>query len=108
MRTNILQVVKAVLAAVLVSLVLVLIFTVLIQLFSIPLTAVKPVNQVLKILSIATGGLLFIRGEKGLIKGLIYGVISVVLTFLLYGLISLSLNISWLFGGGRYFRRNSR
>ena len=45
MRTNILQVVKAVLAAVLVSLVLVLIFTVLIQLFSIPLTAVKPVNS---------------------------------------------------------------
>lgn len=97
MHTNIFQVVKAVLAAVLFSLLFVLLFTVIIQLFSLPLNVVKPVNQVFKILSIASGGLIFIRGDKGLIKGVIHGVISVVLTYLLFGLISWSLSFSWMF-----------
>ena len=97
MRNNVLQVLKAVLAAVLFSLVFVLVFTVIIQLFSLPLTAVKPVNQAFKIISVAAGGLLFIRGDHGLVKGAIFGVISVVLTYLLYGLIAMSLSFSWLF-----------
>lgn len=97
MRRNIFQVVKASAAAVIISLLFVLIFTLIIQLFSLPLTAVKPVNQVFKIVSIAAGGLIFIRGDRGLIKGLIYGLIAVVLTYLLYGLISHSLSISWKF-----------
>ena len=97
MRNNIFQVLKAVLAAVLFSLVFVLIFTVIIQLFSLPLGVVKPVNQVFKIISIAAGGLIFIRGDKGLIKGLIYGIIAVLLTYLLFGLISWSLSLSWTF-----------
>ena len=72
-----------------------LVFTLIIQLFSLPMNVVKPVNQVFKIISIVAGGLIFIRGEKGLVKGLIYGVIAVLLTYLLFGLISLSLSISW-------------
>lgn len=97
MRTNIFQVLKAVLAAVLFSLVFVLVFTIIIQLFSLPAGAVKPVNQVLKILSVVAGGLIFIRGDKGLLKGIIYGVLAVIVTYLLYGLISMSLSISWFF-----------
>lgn len=97
MRKNIFQVLKAVLAAVLFSLASVLIFTIIIQLFALPMDAVKPVNQVIKILSIAAGGLIFIRGEKGLLKGIIFGVAAVILTYLLYGLISMSLSISWFF-----------
>ncbi|MBD5631692.1 MAG: TIGR04086 family membrane protein [Clostridia bacterium] len=97
MRTNIFQIVKSVLAAVLISLAFVLIFTVIIQLFSIPMGAVKPVNQVFKILAIALGGLIFIRGDKGLIKGLIYGVIAVIVTFFLFALISWSISFSWKF-----------
>ncbi len=97
MRTNIFQIIKSVLAAVLISLAFVLIFTVLMQLFAIPMGAVKPVNQVFKILSVAIGGLIFIRGDKGLLKGVIYGVIAVLITYLVFGLISLSLSISWKF-----------
>ena len=97
MRRNIFQIVKASAAAVIISLLFVLIFTLIIQIFSLPLTAVKPVNQVFKIVSIAAGGLIFIRGDKGLIKGLIYGLIAVIITYLLYGLISHSLSISWKF-----------
>lgn len=97
MRKNIFQVIKAVLASVLFSLAFVLIFTIVIQLFSLPMAAVKLVNQAFKIISVAAGGLLFIRGDKGLVKGIIYGISAVILTYLLYGLISSSLSVSWLF-----------
>ena len=97
MRKDIFQIVKAAAAAVIVSLVFVLIFTLIIQLFSLSPNAVKPVNQVFKILSIVAGGLIFIRGEKGWLKGIIYGLIAVIVTYLLYGAISHSLAISWKF-----------
>lgn len=97
MRIHVFQILKAVLAAVFISLVFVLLFTVVIQLFSLPMEAVKPVNQVFKILSVAAGGLIFIRGDKGLLKGLIAGAAAVAVTCLLYGLISLSLSFSWKF-----------
>lgn len=97
MRNNIFQIAKAVLASVLVSLLFVLIFTLVIQIFTLPMDAVKPVNQVFKIVAIAVGGLLFIRGEKGLIKGLIHGAVSVVVTYLVFSLISWTFSLSWMF-----------
>ncbi len=97
MRKNIFQVIMAAAAAVVISLVFVLAFTLIIQLFSLSTAAVKPVNQVFKIISIAAGGLIFIRGDKGLVKGLIHGLIAVIITYLLYGLIAQSLSISWKF-----------
>ena len=97
MRKGIFQILKAAFASITASLVFVLIFTLIIQLFSLPMGAVKPVNQVLKILSIAVGGLIFVRGEKGWLKGIIYGLIAVVATFLLYGAIAHSLQFSWKF-----------
>ncbi|MDE6597661.1 MAG: TIGR04086 family membrane protein [Clostridia bacterium] len=97
MRKNIFQIVKAAAAAIILSLLLVLVFTLIIQLCSLPMGAVKPVNQVIKILSIIGGGLIFIRGDKGWLKGIIYGVAAVLITYLLYGLIAHSLSISWKF-----------
>ncbi len=97
MRKNIFQIVKATAASIIFSLLFVLVFTLLVRLFSIPSSAVKPVNQVFKIISIAVGGLIFIRGDKGLIKGAVFGVFAVTLTFLLFGLISGSLSFSWKF-----------
>lgn len=97
MRKHIFQVAEAAAAAIIISLLFVLVFTLVNQLFSLPAGAVKPVNQVFKIISIAVGGLIFIRGGKGLLKGLIYGLIAVVITYLLFGLIAHSLTISWKF-----------
>ncbi len=97
MRKNIFQIVKAAAAAVIISLLFVLIFTLIIQLFSLSAGAVKPVNQVFKILSIAAGGLIFIRGDKGLIKGAVYGLIAVIITYFLYAIIAQSLSVSWKF-----------
>ena len=97
MRTTVIQITKSVLAAILLSLTFVLVFTVIIQLCTLPSTVIKPVNQVFKILSIIISGLLFIRDDKGLIKGAIHGTLAVVLTFLVFGAISLSLSADWKF-----------
>lgn len=97
MHTHIFQVAKAVLGAILISLAFVLAFTVIIQLFSVPTTAIKPVNQVFKIIAIVGGGMLFIRGDRGLFKGIAHGLLSVVLTFLLFGLIAGTLSCDWKF-----------
>ncbi len=97
MRENVFQVLKATLAAVIFCLACVLIFSLIIQLFSLPTDAVKPVNQVLKTLSIAAGGVLFIRGGRGLIKGAVYGVITVLVTYVLFSVIASSFAVTWLF-----------
>lgn len=97
MRDNIFQVIKATLAATIFSLVCVLIFSFIIGLFSLSADIIKPVNQVFKIIAIALGGILFIRGGRGLIKGAIYGVCAVLVTYLLFAVISSSFAVSWLF-----------
>lgn len=97
MRDNIFQVLRAVLAAVIFCLACVLVFSLIIQLFSLSSAAVKPVNQAIKTLCIAAGCLLFVRGGRGLIKGAIAGVLSVVATYLLFSAISGSFAVSALF-----------
>lgn len=97
MRKIIFQIAGAVLAAVLISLAFVLLFTVAIQLFNLPSGIIKPVNQAFKVVSVVCGGLMFIRGDKGLIKGAIYGVAAIVITFLVFGAIAGSLSFSWKF-----------
>ena len=74
-----------------------LIFSFIIGLFSLSADIIKPVNQVFKIIAIALGGILFIRGGRGLIKGAIYGVCAVLVTYLLFAVISSSFAVSWLF-----------
>lgn len=97
MRANIVQILKATLAAVIFSLACVLAFSLVMQLFSLSASAVKPVNQVIKILAIAAGGVLFIRGSGGLVKGAVYGALSVIVTFLLFSAIAGAISISALF-----------
>ena len=97
MRDNVLQVLKATLAAAIFSLLCVLIFSFIIQLFSVSTDVIKPVNQVFKILAIALGGILFIRGGGGLFKGAVYGVCAVLVTYLLFSIISSSFAVTWLF-----------
>ena len=97
MRDNVLQVLKPTLAAAIFSLLCVLIFSFIIQLFSVSTDVIKPVNQVFKILAIALGGILFIRGGRGLFKGAVYGVCAVLVTYLLFSIISSSFAVTWLF-----------
>ncbi len=95
MKNEVFQVAKATLAAVIFSLVFVLVFTFIVKVFLIPTTAVKITNQICKTLCIAAGGVLFLRGEHGLIKGAIFGAVASILAWLLFGAIGGALIFSW-------------
>lgn len=96
-KDGVLQVVKATLATVVFSLVFVMVFTLVIQLATVNSSVIKPVNQVFKIIGIAVGGLLFIRGEKGFLKGALAGLFSVLVCYVLFGIIGGSFAVKWTF-----------
>lgn len=96
-KEGVLQVVKATLAAVVFSLVFVLVFTLIIQLASVGSGVIKPVNQIFKIIAIAVGGMLFIRGEKGYLKGAAAGLATVLVSYLLFAVIGGSFAVRWTF-----------
>lgn len=97
MQQSVFQIVKATLAAVVAAFIFVLVFTVIIRLFDLSTACVKPVNQVFKTVSVVVGGLLFIRGEKGLVKGAVYGVCAVLATYVLFSVLSGGFSFSWKF-----------
>ena len=97
MLKSVAQIVKAACAAVIFALVYALLFTLIIQIFCLPTSAIAPVNQVFKVLAIIFGGMLFIREDRGLVKGAALGAVSIVLTYLLFSAIAGSFSISWTF-----------
>ena len=95
MLRDILQVTKATCASVIFVLIYSLVFAGAISLFNLPSHVIKPVNQVFKVIAIAFGGMLFLRGERGLFKGVLLGVSAVVLTWLLFCIIAGAFTFGW-------------
>ncbi|MDY6367134.1 MAG: TIGR04086 family membrane protein [Clostridia bacterium] len=77
---------KGTLLAVLFALSGVLVFAVVLKIFSLSPSVVKPVNQVIKVLSVFGGVMLCVRGKTGFLKGFLIGVCSIILTYLLFAL----------------------
>jgi putative membrane protein (TIGR04086 family) len=94
---EIFQVVKATFAAVIFSLIYVLLFSLIVQFIAIPQTAIKYVNQVFKVICIIAGGLIFVGGRFGILKGVIYGPLCVIFTYLLFGAIAGEFTFSFAF-----------
>ena len=97
LKESFVQVAKATLFAVVFSLVYVLIFTLVIQVSQLSSTVIKPVNQVFKIIAIALGSLIFIRGQKGYIKGAIAGLSAALVSYIVFSIIGGSFAIGWAF-----------
>ena len=95
MRQNVIQVCKAVCAAVVFSLAYALVFAGIVTLFGIGADTIKIVNQVFKILVVVAGGIIFLRGEMGLAKGAVHGAVSVVLTWLVFCAIAGAFSLGW-------------
>ena len=74
--------------ALIVTLVSVIIFALVLDLFGVPEGVIKPINQVIKLISVFTGCLFAVRGEKGFLKGLIIGIIASISSALIFGLVS--------------------
>ena len=86
----VLDIVKTVVVAILISMVLVLVFALIVKATDIGEDAIAYVNQGIKIVSVLIGCLIgFHRGGRGgWLKGLISGLLYVVTSFLVFSLIS--------------------
>lgn len=99
------QIAKGVIISLIICLVSVLVFAYAIKLFSISSSVIKPVNQVVKVLSISIGCLLSVKPPKGFVKGMLIGFFAVFLEYIIFGAISKNLGfglgevLDLLFGG---------
>ena len=75
-------------ASVVLTIVFVLIFAFLIKTFSVPTGLIRPINQVFKIIAIALGVLLGVKGEKRLLKGLLFGFCYAIVCNVLFSIAS--------------------
>ena len=93
---HLLQIVKAVVLAVLFCLVAVLIFSLVLNFASLSDSVIKPVNQFIKVFAILFGCFFALRGEKGWLKGLAAGILTVMLTYLVFAMVGGDFSLSWL------------
>lgn len=80
--------IKGVFTAVISALVGVLIFALIIKMANLSSGVVKPVNQFIKVISIFLGCFFAVSGKRGYIKGGLIGIISIIIIYLLFALIS--------------------
>jgi putative membrane protein (TIGR04086 family) len=93
--TDLLQIVKAVTLSTLFSLVAVFLFALLLKFVDLSDTAIKCVDQCLKVCAVFFGCFFALRGEKGWLKGLVSGLLIIMITYLLFALIG-GFSSSWL------------
>ncbi len=79
-------IIKAVFSAVIITLVGVLIFAGLLKFALLSEGVIKAVNQFIKILAIFLGCSFSIRGKNGLVRGALMGVLTTIITYLLFSL----------------------
>lgn len=94
-KPQILQYVKAIFIAILISLALILAFAFLIKSFDISDKAILPVNICIKLVSIFFATLIVTREKKhGMRKGIAVGFVYIVFSFLLFSILSKDFSIS--------------
>jgi putative membrane protein (TIGR04086 family) len=90
------SIVKGALFSVAFSLLLAIVFAVILRMGAISDGAIYPINQVVKVVAVALGALLFVRGEKGWIKGGVIGLVFTALSYLLFSAIGGDFSLSWM------------
>ena len=78
------------------SLLAVIIFANILRFTPLPDKVIYPVNQTVKVVAILLGSLLFVRGEKGFLKGGAIGLIFTALSYLAFSAIGGNFSLSWL------------
>ena len=81
------SIIKGGFTALITTLIAVLIFAWIIKSATLDTSVIKAVHQFIKVISVFLGCLFCVREEKGLIKGLLVGVLSFILTALTYSLV---------------------
>ncbi|MBQ9117624.1 MAG: TIGR04086 family membrane protein [Clostridia bacterium] len=93
---GVLQVVKAVTVSLVLSVFLVAVYALILKVLPMADTAVTIVTQVLKSIALAVGVILFIKGEKGLVKGAACGLLFSMLGYLTFAALGGGFSLSWL------------
>ncbi|MBO7297460.1 MAG: TIGR04086 family membrane protein [Clostridia bacterium] len=78
------------------SLLAVIIFANILRFTPLPDRVICPVNQTVKVVAILLGALIFVRGEKGFLKGGAIGLIFTALSYLAFSAIGGNFSLSWL------------
>ena len=95
-QKGVFQVIKAVSVALLCSVLLCAVYALLLRVLPMSGVAITVVTQVLKGMSLAVGTLLFLKGEKGLLKGAICGALFSMLGYLTFSALGGGFALSWL------------
>ena len=90
------SVLKSVGAALVLSFLSTIIFAVILSTTPLSEKVVYPINQTVKVLCILVGTLLFVRGEKGWLKGGGAGLLFTALSYLAFSAIGGDFSLSWL------------
>ncbi len=99
LKTDVTDVLKAVLFATLISLAMVLIFAIVIRFANVENKVIMPVNIAIKILSLLIGVMLAFKNPKnGLVKGAISGLVYMLFTFLIFSALTAfkDVSFSWI------------
>lgn len=98
-KTNIYDVVKSCIIAIIISLLSVLILALVVKIFTVDSKVIMPINQTIKIISIFGGCFFgFSCREKGAMKGGITGIFYTLLSILVFGIVEKSVsfkNFNW-------------
>ena len=88
-KSTLLSILSGTIVAISVTLVLILLFALLIRFFNINDSWIFPVNQVIKIISMFVGGVVFLKkqGNRGFFKGIIMGLIYYVLSYIVFSIL---------------------
>ena len=90
-----LQTVKGIIIALLITLLSVLIFAFVLSVTNLTDKVIGPANQIIKLVSVFLGCVFSVRNDRYLIKGGLIGLFSALLSVLLFALLS-SVIISWI------------
>lgn len=90
------SVVKGVLLALGVSLLLAVVFAVVLRTTFLEEWIIYPINQIIKVIAVMVGVLVFIRGEKGWLRGGIVGLLFTALSYLAFSSVGGDFSLSWL------------
>jgi putative membrane protein (TIGR04086 family) len=72
------------------------IFAGILRVTPLPDSVIYPVNQTLKVISIAIGTLAFVRGEKGWLKGMASALLFTAFSYLLFSAVGNDFSLSYL------------
>ena len=93
---NCFSIVKGTAFAVAISLLGAVVFAVILRSCALSDSIIYPVNQIMKSLALVFGVLVFVRGEKGWLKGMAIGVLFTAVSYLAFSAIGNDFSFSWL------------